>query len=104
MRKPDGKNANGMPVRAASLSKIFPFHHRWRCTLDWEIMRVNEDTLHLMTGQKKLEDKYKDPKVLPKINKSDMAGTVEAIKEYLRLHCGVIRAPLAYVVRKTITV
>ena len=42
--------------------------------------------------------------MLPKINKSDMAGTMEAFMEYLRLCCGVIMAPLAYVIRKTITV
>ena len=57
-----------------------------------------------MAGQKKLQHEYKDPNVLPKINKSDMAGMVEAIQEYLRLHGDVVRAPLAYVIRKTITV
>ena len=29
---------------------------------------------------------------------------MEAIKEYLRLCCGVVCAPLAYIIRKTITV
>ena len=48
----------------------------------------------LMTGQK---EKYKDPNTLPKINKSDMAGTMEAIKEFLLLQHGVRRAPLAYI-------
>ena len=48
-----------------------------------------------MTSQKKLKDEYKD---------SDMAGTMEAIKKYLRSYGGVIWAPLAYVVRKTIIV
>ena len=33
-----------------------------------------------------------------------MAGTMESIEEYLRSHHGVMKAPLAYVVRKTITV
>ena len=42
--------------------------------------------------------------MLPKINKSDMAGTMEYIKEYLRSCHGVIRAPLAYIIRNTITV
>ena len=37
------------------------------------------------------------------INKSDMAGTMEVIEEYLRLHCGVIRAPFAYIIWKIIT-
>ena len=41
----------------------FLFHHRWRSTLDWEIMGVDEDTVHLMAGQKKLEDEYKDLKM-----------------------------------------
>ena len=113
MRKPGGKNVNGMFNKGQQVSviaqenlkiDIFLFHHRWRCTLGWEVTGENEDTLCLMTGHKKLKDKYKDPNVLPKINKSDIAGTMEAIKEYLRLHHGVIRAPLAYVIRKTITV
>ena len=57
----------------------------------------------LMTGQKKLEDECKDPDMLPKINKLDMAGIMKAIKEYLRSHHGVIWVPLAYVTQKTIT-
>ena len=61
-------------------------------------------TVHLLAGQKTLKDKYKDPNVLPKVSKSDMAGTIEAIKEYLRLCCGVVRAPLAYVIKKNIQV
>ena len=58
----------------------------------------------LLAGQKKLEDEYKDPDVLLKINKSDMAGMMESIEKYIRSHCGVVRAPLAYIIRKTITV
>ena len=42
--------------------------------------------------------------MLPKINKADMAGTMEVIKKYLRTHCSVIRAPLAYIMKKTILV
>ena len=42
--------------------------------------------------------------MLPKINKSDMAGTMEAIEEYIRSHCGVVKAHLAYIIRKTIIV
>ena len=83
---------------------IFLFHHWWRCTLDWEVMGVNEDTVCFMKGQRKLKDEYKDPNLLPKINRSDMAGTKEAIEEYLRLHRCVIQAPLAYVIQKTIKV
>ena len=83
---------------------IILFQHRWRCTLGWEIKGVNEDTVCLMTGQKKLKDEYKYPDVLPKVNKSDMAGTMEAIKEYLRSCHHVIQAPLAYIFWKTIAV
>ena len=83
----------------------FLSHHRLRCTLDWEITGVNEGTVPLMIGQKKLKDsEYKDPNVLPKINKLDMAGMIEAFKENLRLHHGVVWAPLAYVIWKIITV
>ena len=113
MRKPGGKNANGTPDRGQQVSVIaqenlkltaFLFHHRWRCTLDWEIMEVDEGTVCILAGQKKLEDEYKDPYVLPKINKSDMAGMMESIKEHLRSHCGVIKTPLVYIIRKTIIV
>ena len=38
------------------------------------------------------------------INKSDMAGTMESIKEYLSACHGVIETPLAYLIKKTITV
>ena len=40
---------------------------------------VQEDIVHLLAGQKRLKDDYKDPDVLPEINKSDMAGKIEAI-------------------------
>ena len=82
----------------------FLFHHRLRCIVDWEITRVHEDTVHLLAGQKRLKDEYKDPDVLPKINKSDMTGMMEVIKEYLRPHLDIMKAPLAYIIRKTITV
>ena len=58
----------------------------------------------LMIGQKKLKDKYKDPNVLPKMNKSDMAGMMEAIKEYIRLCHGIAPSPLANAMWKTIVV
>ena len=70
-----------------------------RCTFDWEVMGVCEDTVHLLTVQKKLKDKYKKPDVGFKNNKADMAETMESNKEYLRSHHGVMRAPLAYVIR-----
>ena len=113
MRKPGGKNDDGTPDRGQQVSVIdqenlkltaFLFHHWWQCTLDWEIMGMNKGMVHFLVGQKKLEDENKDPEMLPKINKSDMAGMMESIEEYLRSHHGVIKAPLAYVIRKTITV
>ena len=50
MRKPGGKNANGMH-RGQQVSVIaqenlklatFVINHRWWCTLDWEITEVHE--------------------------------------------------------------
>ena len=113
VRKPGGKNADGTQDRGQQVSMIaqenlkltaFLFHHQWRCTLDWEIMGVDKETVHFLVGQKKLEAEYKDPDVLTRINKSDMAGMMESIKEYLRSCHGVIKRPLAYIIRKAITV
>ena len=67
-------------------------------------MGVNEETVCFLVGQKKLEDDYKDPDVLQKINKSDTAGTMKSIKEYLRACCGIIKAHLTYLIKRTITV
>ena len=45
VRKPNGKNANGIPNTWQQVSVIaqgtlklvvFPFHHWWSCTFDWE--------------------------------------------------------------------
>ena len=36
---------------------IFLFHHKCRCTSDWEISGVNEGTVCQMTGQKLIKDK-----------------------------------------------
>ena len=70
-------------------------------------MGVCED--RVLAGTMRLKEDYKDPGIQPKntdmqpkINKSDMAGMMKAIKEYLRSSHGVIRAPLAYIVRKTV--
>ena len=104
VRKPGGKNADGMSNRRQHASGIaqenlklaaFLFHHRWRCTFDWEVLGVHDDTVHLLAGSKRLEDRYKDPDMLPKVNKTDVAGTMDAIKEHLRSCCGVIRVPHA---------
>ena len=42
--------------------------------------------------------------MLPKVNKADMTGMMESIKECLRSHHGVVGAPLAHIIRKTIIV
>ena len=42
--------------------------------------------------------------MLPKVNKADMRVTMESIKEYLRSCNDFMRAPLAYIFRKTIIV
>ena len=44
---------------------------------------MHEDTVHLLAGQKKLEVKYKDSGMLPKINRYDMTGMMQVIEEYL---------------------
>ena len=88
MWKSGSKSINGMPNRKQQISVIAQknmklaallFHHWWRCTFDWEVMGVHDDTVHLLVGQKMLEDEYKDPDVLPKVDKADMAGTMELI-------------------------
>ena len=74
VRKLGSKNANGMPDREQQVSVIaqenlklaaFLFHLRWRCTVDWGVTIVCEDTAHLLAGQQRHKDDYKDPDVLP---------------------------------------
>ena len=89
MRKPGRKNADGKLNRRQQVSVIaqenlklsaFLFHHSWKSTLDWEFMGVHQNTVCLLAGQKKLEDEYKDPDMLPKINKSDMTEQLRPLK------------------------
>ena len=89
MRKPGSNNANRTPDRGQQVlviaqknlkQPVFLFHHRWRCTFDWEIMGVQEDTVHELAGQKRLEDEHKDPDMLPNVNKADMAGATSTSK------------------------
>ena len=67
-------------------------------------MGVCEDTVHLIGGEKRLEDDYKDPNMLPKVNKTNLAEKIKIIKENLRSHHSVTREPLAYIIRKAIIV
>ena len=55
-----------------------------------------------MVAQKKLKNKYEDPDFLPKSTKR--AGMMKSIKEYFRIHHGVMKAPLLYTIRKNIGV
>ena len=58
--------------------------------------------VHRLTGQKKIEDEYSDSYVLPKVNKVNMTGMIEAIGEYIGSHYGVEKVSLTYTVRKTV--
>ena len=60
---------------------------------------MHEDTVHLLAGQKRLEDECKDQDELSKVNKADVTWMMEAIEEYLRSHNGVVRLPVAYIIR-----
>ena len=82
VRKPGGKNANGMPERGQQLSVIAwenqklnasLFHQKWRCIFDWDVMGMWADTVCLFAGQKRIKNNYKAPDVLPKVNMTDMA-------------------------------
>ena len=81
-----------MPDRGQQISVIaqenlklatFLFHHLWRCTFDWEVTGVQEDTVHLLAEQKRLKYEHMDLDVVSKVNKADMAGTIESIKGIL---------------------
>ena len=98
MRKSGSKNADWTPNRRQHVPVIaqenlnlavFLFHHWWKCTFDWKVTGVPEDTVDLLAGQKRLKDEYKDPNVPPKVNKAFMAEMMEFIKEYLRSCCSV---------------
>ena len=65
---------------------------------------VHKDTVNLLARQMRLKADYKDPYMLLKVNKTDMAGTMEAIKEYLRSCHGAVQTPLANILRKTMIV
>ena len=83
---------------------VFLFHHWLIFTFDLEVMRVHEDTVHLLAEQKRLKDEYKDPDLLSKVNKADIARTIVSIKEYFRSYVCVVRVPLASIIKKTKTV
>ena len=49
----------------------------------------------------RFHDACTDPDILPDVNNAKMAGTMKVIKEYLHSCHGIMRAPFAYVIRKT---
>ena len=55
-------------------------------------MGNSEDTVCFLAEQKWFKDKYKDPAVLPKLSKDDMAGTMKVINNLRSCHC-VIKMP-----------
>ena len=65
---------------------------------------MHKDTVLVLAGWKRLENDYKAPDMLFKVNKADIAGMIEVIKEYLSSHHGVIRTPFAYVINMIIMV
>ena len=104
MRKPGYKNFNVMPKRGKQVSVISHENLKLAVFLEMHLRLGNngrhEGRLHLLVGQRRLEDKNKDPDVLPKVNKADIVEMVKLIEEYFRSHQGVIRAPLAHVIKK----
>ena len=54
---------------------------------------MHEDNIHLLTGQMMLGNNYKDPNMLPEVNKDDMGGTLKNISDHIvvllefLLHC-----------------
>ena len=73
MKKPCGKNADGMSNKEQQISVIaqedlklaaFLFYQWWRCTFDWEVTGVEEDRVCLLADQMRSKDDYKDPDVL----------------------------------------
>ena len=67
-------------------------------------MWVHENTVHLLAGQKRLEDDYLDPDVLFKVSSAYMAETMKAIKEFLRSLHHLIGDLLAYITKKFLKV
>ena len=58
-------------------------------------MGLNEELVCLIVSQKKLKDEYKDP---------DIDLIWQGHEKYLRSCHGVVQVPLAYIIRKTMTV
>ena len=56
---------------------------------------MQEETVHKLRSQQKLENECEEPDVLPKVNIANVMGMMVAIKEYLR-SCHVVKiVPLA---------
>ena len=79
MRKPGNKNVDGTPNRGSQASVMaqenlrladFLFYYSWRCIIEWKVMKMQEETAHKFAHQWKLDNKYKNQDVLPKVNKA----------------------------------
>ena len=44
---------------------------------------MNQDTVHLLAGQKRDKDEYKDSHELIEVSKADIAGMMKAMEENL---------------------
>ena len=75
-----GQQISAMAQENVKLT-VFLFHHRWKCTFDWKVRGLCKDTVCLKAGQKRLEDEYKDPNLLPKVKKVKMAGIIKVIDQ-----------------------
>ena len=98
----------GMPISTMAQSNLklatFGVMHRLervqRPTAPSDVTRAAIDPF---TQQQKTEDTYEPPTEPPKINEKNWAKTMEAMDEWLRLIPGECRLPLAYVIRKDIS-
>ena len=72
--------------------------------MDWDIKNVLKEMIKELAGQKKLKDEFKDPSIFPEVNETGMAGSMEAIKQYLRLCHGAKKALLVNIVKKKVVV
>ena len=72
MKHPTGKQIS-VKTQENLFIAVVQIHNWKRCTFEWDATGVNKKVVHLLAGQKKLEDMNKDPEMLPNPNKADMA-------------------------------
>ena len=88
-KKPCSKNVNGVPKKGHQVSVMaqdnlklaaFLSHYSWRCIYDWEVTKVQKSTICKPVRQKTIKDKCKGPDVLPKVNKANVVGWWQPLK------------------------